>query len=145
LLRALEKMGMTDTARRLRIAQAWAEAVGPEVAARTQPQGFRRGVLVIKSASAAWQNELTFMKADLMERLNRALGSNTVRDLKVISGTIAEKKPEPPPVWVGELPSAEDLDVARDASQPIKDAQLSSAFEDLLLIDRRARRSRNDE
>lgn len=136
---------MTDTVRRLRIAQAWAEAVGPEVAARTQPQGFRRGVLLIKSASAAWQNELTFMKGEIIERLNSALGSRTVHDLKVISGTISEKKREPPPPWVGQLPSADDMDVAHDASQPIKDAEIRRAFEDLLLIDRRARRARRGE
>jgi hypothetical protein len=134
---------MTDTVRRLRIAQAWAAAVGPKVAARTQPQGFRRGLLVIKSASSAWQNELTFMKAELIERLNATLGSKMVRDLKVISGTITRTEQDPPPPWVGEAPSAADLDVARDTSQPIKDAQLRNAFEDLLLVDRRARRSRS--
>jgi hypothetical protein len=144
VLDVLKKLGLTDQARRLRISAAWAEAVGPEIAARTQPQSFNRGVLVVKSSSAAWQNELTFLKAEIIAKINEALeGRATVRTLKVISGRIAPRPEEPPPPWLEEKPTAEDLDVARDASMPIQDQELKRSFERALLLERRRRRTRS--
>ncbi len=143
VLGLLKKLGLTDHARRLRISAAWAQAVGPEIATRTQPQSFNRGVLVVKSSSAAWQNELTFLKAEIITRVNEALeGRATVRELKVISGTIAPRDhQEPPPPWLDQAPTADDLDVARDASLPIQDPELKQSFERALLLQRRKRRA----
>ncbi len=142
----LQKMGLTDQVRRLRIAQAWNEAVGPEIAARTQPVTFNRGVLVVRSASAAWQNELTFLKAEIIERLNAALDSLTVRDLKVVGGTLQRPNPNADrPVWLDQKPTDNDLAVANDAEQPIADPEIRQAFRQLLLVDRRARRARSDD
>lgn len=144
IFEALEKMGLTDQVRRLRIAQAWSEAVGPEVAARTQPVNFNRGVLVVRGASAAWQNELTFLKGEIIERLNAALGKLIVRDLKVVSGTVQRRDPRADrPAWVEQQPTENDLAVADDAEQPIADPELRQAFRKLLLVDRRARRARS--
>jgi len=143
LLKMLEKLGLTDQVRRLRIARAWNEAVGKGIAARTQPLGFSRGVLLVKSNSAAWQNELTFLKADIITKVNAALGRQMVKELKVVAGRIEPvTEPRPKPAWVSDKPSADDLDVARDASQPLADPELREAFESLLLVDRRAHRAR---
>ena len=144
VLGLLKKLGLTDQARKLRISAAWAQAVGPEIASRTEPQSFNRGVLVVKSASAAWQNELTFLKAEIIEKVNDALeGRATVKELKVISGTIAPREgKEPPPPWIDESPTRDDLDVARDASLPIQDPELKRSFERALLLQRRRKRAR---
>jgi predicted nucleic acid-binding Zn ribbon protein len=145
VLSLLKKMGLTDQARRLRITAAWAMAVGPEIAARTEPLSFRRGVLTVRSASAAWQNELTFLKDDIISRVNHVLGDKgSVRELRVVGGTVTprDNAPEPPPAWVTAQPTAEDLDVARDAGQAIADPELRRVFERTLLLERRRRRIR---
>jgi hypothetical protein len=138
----LKKLGLSDQARKLRIAAAWAQAVGPEIASRTEPQRFSRGVLVVKSASPAWQNELTFLKAEIMQKVNAALGGKgMVRELKVVGGTL-ESGPVSVerPTWLDEPSSPDDVDVARDASQPIQDPEIKRAFERLLLLNRRRQR-----
>ncbi len=141
MLRALAKMGLTDQARLLRISQAWRHAVGPEIAARSEPLSFRRGVLVVKMANAAWQNEMTFLKADLLARLNAALGGETVRDIKVTSGAVTPPT-VPEPESVGEPPTPEDQAVAQDAGLAIPDQEVRAVFEKMLLSARRAARGR---
>jgi hypothetical protein len=58
----------------------------------------------------------------------------------VISGRIEPRPEEEPPPWLEERPTAEDLDVARDASMPIRDPELKQSFERALLLERRRRR-----
>lgn len=65
---ALHRSGLTEQARRVRIALAWSEAVGETLAARTAPESLRRGVLLVRSVSPAWQNELTFLRETLIAR-----------------------------------------------------------------------------
>ena len=99
---------------------------------------------MVRPTSAAWQNELTFLKREILARLNEALGrENAVRDLKVVGGSLRSRPPAPDrPKWLDEAPTPDDLDVARDASLPLEDPELKESFERILLLDRRARRSR---
>jgi len=88
LAKAFERIGLTDQARRLRILAIWPSAVGEAVAERTEVQSFSRGVLTVRSQSAAWRNELTFLKRDLLAQLNAALGSHMVHELRIVSGRV---------------------------------------------------------
>ncbi len=131
LMAALGELGLTDQARRLLIAQCWPKVVGPEIAARTEADGFSRGVLRVKASSAAWQNELTFLKEDIRTRLNQILGSQVVSDIRVVSGAV-HASPPPRPAWHGEVPAPADRDAARACGSPIGDAEVRGAFEELM-------------
>ena len=88
LTEAFASLGLTDVARRLRIGRAWRQAVGEQIANRTEPETFRRGVLLVKAASAAWQNELVFLREEIILKVNKALGGETVKELKVVTGRV---------------------------------------------------------
>ena len=93
---ALSVMGLGSQVWRLDIFRRWPEAVGPKIAARTQPQSFSRGVLLVRAASATWQNELMFLRKAIIGRLNSLLDQPRVLDLKVISGHLPPaQKPAP--------------------------------------------------
>lgn len=139
IYRALAKAGLTDHARRLKIFLCWNEAVGPEIAARTQPESFRRGSLLVKTASAAWQNELMFLKADILAKLNALLGQTLIKELKVISGHIVPVETVVIPK-IEVIPTPEDYEVAQATSLPIANDEVREAFERLMAKDRRARR-----
>ena len=64
------------------IQRAWPEAVGPVVAAECEPVAERGGAVTVVCRSAVWAQELTFMAPDLVERLNGALGSSRVTELR---------------------------------------------------------------
>lgn len=81
------------------IATRWAEAVGPQVAARARPEALRDGVLVVRVVSSPWLTELAFRKPRLLERINAVAGGQVVTDLRLVSGPLPETPaPAPPPV-----------------------------------------------
>ena len=130
---ALQQLGLTDQARRLRISNAWADAVGDEIASSTRVHGFSRGVLTLKSATAAWQNELTFLKPQLIAKVNESLGRQIVRDIRVFGGRLpARSAPPPSPP----SPTAEDVAAAQSAALAIDDPDTREAFARLMAKDR---------
>ena len=67
------------------VQRVWPEAVGDVIAAQAEPTAERDGVLTVTCASAVWANELDLMGPELAERLNAALGAETVRALRCSS------------------------------------------------------------
>lgn len=55
----------------------WEELAGPAVAAEAQPFSERAGTVTIGCRSAVWAHELELLSADLVTRLNEALGTTT--------------------------------------------------------------------
>lgn len=73
----------------------WEQAVGPRVAARTQPLRIERGVLYVRVATAAWANELSMLTDTILEQL-RELGA-TVDTIRFSVGPVtATPKPQRP-------------------------------------------------
>jgi predicted nucleic acid-binding Zn ribbon protein len=64
------------------VQRAWAAAVGPTIAAQAEPTGERDGVLTVTCASAVWAQELDLMSAELVGRINGAIGVEVVRALR---------------------------------------------------------------
>jgi len=145
LLSALRENGLKDQAIKLEIATAYCESVGEMVAKRSEPLSFSRGVLMIKSSSPAWQNELTFLKDELIARLNDTLGSKVVKDIKVVAGNRGAYTPPKPPEdprgkWVDEPAQASDVEEVEQVSADITDPDLRRRFEDVMKLAKRADR-----
>lgn len=136
---ALRQLGLSDQAHRLEIYRAWATAVGPEVAARTEPMSYSRGVLVVKAASAAWQNELTFLKSKIITKINEALGKARIKELRVVGGKVARAEAIADP-WTTPSPSGDDKTRAQAAAAVIADPEVRAAFEAAMACARSHRR-----
>jgi predicted nucleic acid-binding Zn ribbon protein len=78
---------------RLRLEQAWAEAVGPEGAKQTRVAGLRRGVLEVTVGNAVLLQELAhYQKRQLLEQLRSRLPGTTLTDLRFRAGVIPGKE-----------------------------------------------------
>jgi predicted nucleic acid-binding Zn ribbon protein len=72
---------------RLRLEQAWAEAVGPDHAPHTRVGALRRGVLEVEVMSAVLLQELAhFHKRRLLARLREQLPGTILSDLRFRAG-----------------------------------------------------------
>lgn len=83
----------TPTEKRLgegKIWLVWDAAVGEQIAAKAQPASFRDGTLTVVVASAPWMQQLSFLKTQLMEKINERLGGEVVREIYLKAG-----KPHP--------------------------------------------------
>jgi predicted nucleic acid-binding Zn ribbon protein len=61
----------------------WAEIVGPDLAAHTQPDTFADGELAVTADSTAWATQVRLLAPELIRRLNAELGDGTVRRVKL--------------------------------------------------------------
>jgi predicted nucleic acid-binding Zn ribbon protein len=58
-----------------RVQSAWPEVAGAAMAASATPVAEREGVVTVACKSAVWAQELELLAADLLGRLNTALGA----------------------------------------------------------------------
>src|SRR5690348_14421219 len=61
----------------------WAEIVGADLAAHTQPDSFADGELAVTADSTAWATQVRLLAPQLVKRLNADLGDGSVRRVKV--------------------------------------------------------------
>ncbi|MCW8141857.1 MAG: DUF721 domain-containing protein [Planctomycetota bacterium] len=80
--KVVEAAGLDRGTQRSALVKAWREAVGREIAAQTEVQGLRGGVLTVLVGSAALSHELmVYYRRDLLTRL-REQTSIPITDLR---------------------------------------------------------------
>ncbi|MEO5769559.1 MAG: DUF721 domain-containing protein, partial [Polyangia bacterium] len=83
----MSRLGGTGRALEYRVFEAYAEAAGHVLRARTVPDSFRDGTLFIRVGSAALAHELTLLRAELLTRLDSALGRGVVTGIRTRVGS----------------------------------------------------------
>ena len=87
--------------------RVWDKAVGQPIASKARPSAFRQGILTVAVTSAPWMQQLGFLKQQLIEAVNGALGEEMVTEIYLKAGTLPPLPAPPPPVphaWSGNLP-----------------------------------------
>lgn len=69
-----------------RVQGIWQQAAGPAIATAARPTAEHNGVLTVTCEAAVWAQELDLMAAELIPRLNSALGSQDIRELRCRTG-----------------------------------------------------------
>lgn len=69
-----------------RVQEVWERTMGPAIAAAARPSAERDGVLTVLCDAAVWAQELDLMAAELVPRLNAALGAEAIRELRCRTG-----------------------------------------------------------
>ncbi|MBP5170523.1 MAG: DUF721 domain-containing protein [Bacteroidales bacterium] len=65
----------------VRLIKLWPEVVGKSLAAQTENLYIKNGVLHLHVRSAIVRNELMLIRQSLVEKLNQAVGAQTVHDI----------------------------------------------------------------
>jgi hypothetical protein len=78
LTRALEHKRFSRTLTPIPL-QAWMDAVGPSLSARTRPTALTRGILHVAVIDHRWRDQIDAARALILRRLNARLGPGTVR------------------------------------------------------------------
>ncbi|VAV83867.1 hypothetical protein MNBD_DELTA01-1567 [hydrothermal vent metagenome] len=112
-----------------KIKRLWQEAVGPAIAAKTEPTRLFGTKLNVSVTSAAWMNELTFHKADILRKLTEGLGKGVVEDIIFKVGRVEPPKEKPPEqkILLRKLTTRELSEIDRIASE-VKDPTIKEAL-----------------
>jgi len=76
------------------IRNAWNKAVGPQIAAQTRPNRLRKDTLFIKVSNSIWMHQLQFMKQDIIDKTNKILGREMIKDIHFSIAVISPSTPK---------------------------------------------------
>jgi predicted nucleic acid-binding Zn ribbon protein len=68
--------------------ERWTDLVGPVIAENARPAAIKGRLLLIHVSSAPWMQQLYYLKDELMEKLNSALGKESVKDIRFKIGPL---------------------------------------------------------
>ena len=72
----------------LRVWQHWDAAVGNVIADNARPAAVKGNLLLVHVSSSPWLHQLQFLKKDIIEKVNTALGDEVVADIKFKIGPV---------------------------------------------------------
>ena len=62
----------------------WGEVVGKNISAVTKATGVDKGTLDIKTESATWRQELHMQKKEIINKINKKIGSIAIKEIRFI-------------------------------------------------------------
>lgn len=134
---ALDQLAGTDQARAY---GAWTRAAGEQVSGGARPRNFARGTLTVECTSSVWANELTYLSAEILRRMDAVAPGHPVRTLRFMVATTSAPSPggqEPEsPAAKSERrharPAPEHLGEARAQAEGVRDERLRAVITALL-------------
>lgn len=79
--RIAKQSGLESKIRESKILQNWEKEVGVEISNHTTPIRLFRGKLFVKVDSPVLMNQLTFIKKEIIDKLNKSINVNLVKDI----------------------------------------------------------------
>ncbi len=80
----LDKLGFAGRLGKQAAVLNWAEIVGPRIAQETQALRIDGDALVVKVNQSAWRQQLSFLKTELLAKLDSKLGKGCIKDIRFI-------------------------------------------------------------
>jgi predicted nucleic acid-binding Zn ribbon protein len=62
----------------------WNDIVGEVVASVTETTGVEKGVLTVKTSSPTWRQELHMQKNEILDKINKKIGSKAIKEIRFI-------------------------------------------------------------
>ena len=72
----------------VRLCDQWKALVGPAIAASSRPVGLKGSLLLVHVASSVWMQELDFLRADLIARINHCLPEVHISEIRFKIGPL---------------------------------------------------------
>ncbi len=79
---ALRKFGLAERFQERELLGAWAQAVGPDIAAHVHALDIENGVLILTADHGAWRQEVNMLATQILEKLNEKHGPDAIKELR---------------------------------------------------------------
>lgn len=100
------------------IASCWEEIVGKRMSEIVRPYRFNRGILYVCTESSTWAQEFSFIKPEIVRKLNERFGRKIVADIYCRIGVPKRAKKHDRPVeGSSKMPSPSELKVIKLPTQ----------------------------
>ena len=80
----LESYGLKKGVKQNSALLHWDDVVGKKISQNTEPQNVEHGTLTVSVKNPAWRQELVFKKDQIIKKLNKKIGENTIKEVRFI-------------------------------------------------------------
>ena len=81
---AINKAGIENALKQESAVFLWKEVVGRKVSKAAKAEKVDKGTLIVKTDSAVWRQELQMQKEQLIEKINKKIGSESIKEIRFI-------------------------------------------------------------
>ncbi len=81
LKKALQSAGIAERLEKQTAITAWPEIVGRTLAENAIPIKIEKDTLIVRAKSAAWRNELIFLKPQILAKIAERIGEDKIKDI----------------------------------------------------------------
>jgi len=78
----VQQLGIDKKLKEYEAVLQWEAVVGNQIARVTRAERITQGILVVSVAASAWRQELTLRKKEIIGKLNSALATDIVKDIR---------------------------------------------------------------
>lgn len=78
----LDKLKISDKLKEQKVLLIWNKIVGDKIKYHTKPFKIENNILTVLVDNSTWMQELTFLKTEIIKKLNEAIGADVVKDIK---------------------------------------------------------------
>jgi|TARA_Y100000389_G_scaffold108448_1_gene105590 predicted nucleic acid-binding Zn ribbon protein len=82
--KAISESGFEKEIQQENAVSVWGDVVGDVVSKVTDAISVDKGVLVVKTKSATWRQELYMQKKDIIDKINKKIGSTAIKEIRFI-------------------------------------------------------------
>jgi predicted nucleic acid-binding Zn ribbon protein len=82
--KAIIESGFERAIQQEKAVSIWGDVVGDVVSKVTNAISVDKGVLVVKTKSATWRQELYMQKKDIIDKINKKIGSTAIKEIRFI-------------------------------------------------------------
>ena len=84
--RFIQNRGLEGKLRERNLKNGWDEIVGEPISSHTRPDAIRFGTLHVLVDSSTWLQQLTFLKPELMRKIESYLGEGIIKNITLRLG-----------------------------------------------------------
>ena len=84
LKKLAKKQGIEKELNQQKAIDVWGKVVGEKIKEHTEPLEVKYGVLIVKTSSPGWRQELQFQKNKIVDSINKKLIKANIKDIRFI-------------------------------------------------------------
>ena len=84
LKKAIQARGLEKGLSQQKAIDVWEEVVGVPVSKNTEALSAEHGLLTIKTTNSAWRQELQLQKKTIIQKINKKLDKNIIKDIRFL-------------------------------------------------------------
>jgi len=141
---SFKDIGLKARLTEYRICKEWRKAVGAKIAKKAQPSNLIRKTLYVTVVTSTWMQELKFLSAQIVEKLNTLIGEECIEDINFKIGSFKGKKGRvEKPAWHSVELSNEDKEKIKKDIAFVNDDDIKSTLLSIISKDKRLKVSRD--